>query len=171
MRQKIVFIRFAVTLIILLFAVPVTECNAQRSASRKAEKELFGKTGKSKPANDKVRVPGAAGKAMREQEKKEARRDKEEEKAMEELRKRHISMQNEATRERMANNQKKTEVDYKAKKERQNKKKNKIYANQNEATRERMTKNEKKTQSDYKAKKQKQRKEQRKPGKRKTPKP
>ncbi|MCK7534014.1 MAG: hypothetical protein MZV63_24830 [Marinilabiliales bacterium] len=120
---------------LLLFAVTQAECNAQRNASRKTEKELFGKTGKSKPANDKVRARGAAGKAMKEQEKKEAMRDREEEKAMEELRKRHISMQNEATRERMTNNQKKTEADYKSKKERQNKKKHKIYANQNEETR------------------------------------
>jgi hypothetical protein len=58
---------------------------------------------------------------MKEQEKKEAQRDKEDEKNIEKLRKRHIEIQSTATQERMANNGKKTETNYKAKKQKQRK--------------------------------------------------
>src|SRR5512139_2392918 len=58
---------------------------------------------------------------MKEQEKKEARREKEDEKNIEKLRKRHVEIQSTATQERMANNGKKTEANYKAKKQKQRK--------------------------------------------------
>ena len=121
MKQKLVFLRFAVLFALLLLAFPAAEINAQRNASHKVEKELFGKSGKSKPPDDKIRVKGAAGKAMREQEKKEARRDREDEKSIEKLRKRHKAIQSAATQERMENNGKKTEASYKIKKQKQRK--------------------------------------------------
>ena len=121
MKQKLVFLRFAVLMSVFFFVLSSADIQAQKNASRKAEKELFGKTGKSKPIDDKVRAKGAAGKAMKEQEKKEAQRDKEDEKNIEKLRKRHIEIQSTATQERMANNGKKTEANYKAKQQKQRK--------------------------------------------------
>ncbi len=121
MRHQLVFLKFAVLFAVFLIVLPPADCTAQRNASRKAEKELFGKTGKSKPLNDKVKVKGAAGKAMKEQEKKEARRDKDDEKKLKELRKRHFEIQSTATQERMLNNGEKTKVSYKAKKQKQRK--------------------------------------------------
>lgn len=121
MRHQLVFLKFAVLLSVSLIVFPPADCRAQRNASRKAEKELFGKTGKSKPFDDKVKAKGAAGKAMKEQEKKEARREKEDEKALKELRKRQFEIQSTATQERMVNNGKKTEASYKAKKQKQRK--------------------------------------------------
>ena len=121
MKQKLVFLRFGFLMSVFLFVLSSTDIQAQKNASRKAEKELFGKTGKSKPTDDKVRAKGAAGKAMKEQEKKEARRDREDEKNIEKLRNRHIEIQSTATQERMANNGKKTEASYKAKKQKQRK--------------------------------------------------
>jgi small-conductance mechanosensitive channel len=115
MRHQLVFLKFAVLIIVFLVVLPPVDCKAQRHASRKAEKELFGKTGKSKPLNDKVKAKGAAGKAMKEQEKKEARRDKEDEKKLKELRKRQFEIQSTATQERMVNNGKKTQADYQVK--------------------------------------------------------
>ena len=121
MKQKLVFLRSAVLLSVFLFVLSPSDIQAQKNASRKAEKELFGKTGKSKPVDDKVRARGAAAKAMKEQEKKEAKRDREDQKNIEKLRKRHIEIQSTATQERMANNGKKTESSYKAKKQKQRK--------------------------------------------------
>jgi hypothetical protein len=121
MKQKLVFLRFAVLMSLFLFVLSPADMQAQKNASHKVEKELFGKTRKSKPIDDKVRARGAAAKAMKEQEKKEARRDREDEKNIEKLRKRHIEIQNTATQERMANNGKKTKADYKAKKQKQRK--------------------------------------------------
>jgi hypothetical protein len=121
MMQKLVFLRFAVLMSVFLLVLSPADIQAQKNASRKAEKELFGKSGKSKPPDDKIKVKGAAGKAMKEQEKKEARREKEDEKNIEKLRKRHIGIQSTATQERMANNGKKTDATYKAKKQKQRK--------------------------------------------------
>jgi hypothetical protein len=121
MRHKLVFLKFAVLLTAFLYVLPPVESQAQRNASRKAEKELFGKTRKGKAPDVKIRVKGAAGKAMREQEKKEAMRDKEDEKSLEKLRKRHFEIQSTATQERMLNNGDKTRVSYKAKKQKQRK--------------------------------------------------
>ena len=121
MRHQLVFLKFAVLFAVFLIVLPPADCTAQRNASRKAEKELFGKTGKSKLFDDKVTAKGAAGKAMKEQKKKEARRDKEDEKKLKELRKRQYQIQSTATQERMVNNGKKTEAGYKAKKQKQRK--------------------------------------------------
>jgi hypothetical protein len=121
MKQRLVLLRSAVLVSVFLFVLSSPDITAQKNASRKVEKELFGKTGKSKPIDDKVRTKGAAGKAMREQEKKEARRDKEDEKSIEKLRKRHVEIQSPATQERMASNGKKTDANYKAKKKKQRK--------------------------------------------------
>lgn len=121
MKQKLVFLGNAVLMSVFLFVLSTTEIQAQKNASRKAEKELFGKTGKSKPIDDKVRARGAAAKAMKEQAKKEARRNREDEKSIEKLRKRHVEIQSTATQERMANNGKKTDANYKAKKQKQRK--------------------------------------------------
>ena len=121
MRYQLVFLKFAVLFAVFLIGLPPADCTAQRNASRKAEKELLGKTGKSKPLNDKIKAKGAAGKAMKEQKKKEARRDKEDEKKLKELRKRQYEIQSTATQERMLNNGKKTQADYKVKKQKQRK--------------------------------------------------
>jgi len=121
MKEKLVFLRFAALMSVFLFVLSTADIQAQKNASRRAEKELFGKTGKSKPIDDKVRARGAAAKAMKEQAKKEARRDREDEKNIAKLRKRHIEIQSTATQERMANNGKKTEANYKVKKQKQRK--------------------------------------------------
>jgi hypothetical protein len=120
MKQRIVFIRLLVITALILFAAPLSECNAQRNASKKAEKELFGKTGKSKPF-EAGKPKGAAGKAIKQQEKKEAIRKKEDEKYLKELRKQHYESQSEETRIRMENNSRNTEESYKAKKKNQRK--------------------------------------------------
>ncbi len=116
MDFKLVFLRFIVVVGVLLFAVPPDECHAQRNATRKFEKETFGKTRKGPVSADRTKARGAAAKAMREQEKKEARRDREDEKALRELRRQHYESQSLATRERMDNNSRLTEERYKAKK-------------------------------------------------------
>lgn len=120
MKHKLVFIRFIVILTLLLFVVPQSECQAQRHATRKAEKELFGKSRRSKPFEE-GKPKGAAAKAMKEQEKKEAARDKEDEKQLKELRKQHYERQSPATKVRMDNNSKNTEVKYKVKRQKQRK--------------------------------------------------
>jgi len=121
MKQKLVFLGNAVLMSVFVFVFSTSEIQAQKNASRKAEKALFGKTGKSKPIDDKVKARGAAARAMKEQEKKEAKRDREDEKNIEKLRKRHIEIQSPATQERMTNNGKKTEANYKVKKQKQRK--------------------------------------------------
>lgn len=121
MKQKLVFLGNAVLMSLFLFVLSPADIQAQKNASRRTEKELFGRTGKSKPIDDKVRARGAAAKAMKEQEKKEARRDRDDEKNIEKLRKRHVAIQSAATQERMANNGKKTDANYKAKKHKQRK--------------------------------------------------
>jgi hypothetical protein len=125
MKQKLLLLRFAVLMSVFLFVLSSADLQAQKNASRKAEKELFGKTGKSKPMNDKAGARGAAAKAMKEQEKKEAQREREDEKNIEKLRKRHIEIQSAATQERMANNGKKTDENYKVKKQKQRKEQDK----------------------------------------------
>jgi len=125
MKQKLVFLGNAVLMSLFLFVLSPADIKAQKNASRRAEKELFGKTGKSKPIDDKVRARGAAAKAMREQEKKEAKRDRDDEKSIEKLRKRHVGIQSTATQERMANNGKNTDANYKAKKQKQRKEQDK----------------------------------------------
>ena len=121
MKQKLVFLGNAVLMSVFVFVFSTSEIQAQKNASRKAEKALFGKTGKSKPIDDKVKARGAAARAMKEQEKKEAKRDRVDEKNIEKLRKRHIEIQSPATQERMTNNGKKTEANYKVKKQKQRK--------------------------------------------------
>lgn len=105
----------------LLFVIPSSECAAQRNASRKYEKELFGRTKKGKSFNEGVRPHGKAAKAIKKQERKEAKREREDEKALTELRKKHFDRQSEATRQRMLNNTKNTEARYKEKKQKEKK--------------------------------------------------
>lgn len=76
MKKRLVSVRFFAILVIFLLAVPVNDCDAQKNASRKFEKETFGKSRRTTP----VRESGesrAAAKAMKEQERKEARRERE----------------------------------------------------------------------------------------------
>lgn len=120
MKHRIVFIRLLVITALILFAAPLSECNAQRNATRKAEKELFGKTGKSKPF-DAGKPKGAAAKAMKKQEKKESIRKKEDEKHLKELRKQHYERQSAETKLRMENNSLNTKTGYKAKRQNQRK--------------------------------------------------
>lgn len=120
MKKQIVSVKFIVILIALLFALPLNECNAQRSATRKFEKETFGKSRKGK-AVDEGKAYGKAAKAMKEQKKKEAMRDREDEKQLKQLKAHHYEIQSEDTRLRMGNNNKNTEARYKAKKQKQKK--------------------------------------------------
>ncbi|HSO77904.1 MAG TPA: hypothetical protein VLQ76_05005 [Bacteroidales bacterium] len=121
MKQQIVFIRLLVLFITLLVTAPVTTCMAQRNASRKIDRELFGKKRSGKAFDDKVKARGAAGKAIKKQEKKEAQRNKEDGQALNNLKDRHIQIQNTATRERMKANGERTSEKYKAKKQKQRK--------------------------------------------------
>jgi len=120
MKKQVVFMRLLLIMLTLLFAMPVSECTAQRNATRKFEKETFGKSRKSK-VFDEGKAHGKAAKAMREQEKKEARRNREDEKQIKQLRKQHYEMQSEDTRLRMGNNTKNTAAKYKVKKQKQRK--------------------------------------------------
>jgi len=78
MKDRLVSIRFLTAVIILLFAVHVNECNAQRNASKRFERETFGNSRRSKPVKESGESRAAA-KAMKEQARKEARRDREDE--------------------------------------------------------------------------------------------
>ena len=121
MKQQIVFLRLLVLLITLLITAPLSTCLAQRNAARKADRELFGKKRHGGTFDDKVKARGAAGKAMKKQEQKEAQRNKDDEKALKNLKDRHLKIQNTATRERMKANGEKTSEKYKAKKQKQHK--------------------------------------------------
>jgi hypothetical protein len=121
MKQRKVLLRLLVLLTLFIFALPPSECAAQRNASRKFEKELFGKTKKGKSVNEGTRPRGKAAKAIKDQESKAAKRDRQDDKALKDLRKRHFEKQSEATKERMLNNVKKTEASYKAKKQKERK--------------------------------------------------
>ena len=105
----------------LIIAAPATTCMAQRKASYKVEKELFGKHRRGKPINDKIKTRGAAAKAIKKQDKKEAKRKQEDTRTVKDLRQRHISMQSSSTQERMKNNGKATAEKYKAKRQKQHK--------------------------------------------------
>jgi hypothetical protein len=117
MKQQKVFIRLLVLFMTLLLTAPVGTCLAQRNAARKIDKELFGKKRRGGAFDDKVKARGAAGKAIKKQEKKEAQRNKEDNKALMDLKDRHLQMQNTATRERMKANGERTSEKYKAKKQ------------------------------------------------------
>ena len=121
MKHRKVLLRLLVIVTVLLFTLPPSECNAQRNASHKFEKELFGKTKKGKSFNEGVKPGGKAAKAIKKQEKKEAQRDKEDDKTLKELRKKHFERQSAATKERMLNNARNTEASYKAKKQKEKK--------------------------------------------------
>jgi altronate dehydratase len=119
MNKAIVSLRFIAMVVMMLFVVQVTDCNAQRYATRKLEKQTFGQS---------RRNPGNAGgeskaaeKAMKEQARKEARREREDEKSLKELRSRHYEIQSEGTRTRMEGNSKATEEKYKVKRQKQKK--------------------------------------------------
>lgn len=119
MNKAIVSLRFITMVVMMLFVVQVTDCNAQRYATRKLEKQTFGQS---------RRNPGKAGgeskaaeKAMKEQARKEARREREDEKSLKELRSRHYEIQSEGTRTRMEGNSKATKEKYKVKREKQKK--------------------------------------------------
>ncbi|MCK7532780.1 MAG: hypothetical protein MZV63_17970 [Marinilabiliales bacterium] len=66
---------------LFLFAVRSTDCNAQRNASQKAEKgDCSEGPARASPIRRQGRPRELPAKAMKEQEKKEARRDREDEK-------------------------------------------------------------------------------------------
>lgn len=117
MKQQIVFIRLLVLFLTLLVTAPLSTCMAQRNTARKIDKELFGKKRRGQAFDDKVKTRGAAGKAIKKQEKKEAQRNKEDGKALSNLKDRHLQIQNTATRERMKANGERTSEKYKAKKQ------------------------------------------------------
>ncbi len=120
MKKQLVFLRLLVIVTTLLFTLPVSECSAQRYATRKFEKETFGKSRKSK-GFDEGKAHGKAAKAMKEQEKKKAMRASEDEKQLKELRKQHLDRQSADTRLRMETNIKTTDLQYKTKRQKQKK--------------------------------------------------
>lgn len=120
MKRQLLFIRFLAIVITLLFTLSAGECNAQRNASRKFEKETFGKSRKS-TGFDEGKAHGKAAKAMKEQEKKKAMRASDDEKQLKELRKQHLEKQSADTRLRMENNIKTTDLQYKTKRQKQKK--------------------------------------------------
>jgi hypothetical protein len=119
MNKTIVYVRFIAMTVMMLFVVQVTDCDAQRYATRKLEKQTFGQSRKN---------PGKAGgeskaaeKAMKAQARKEAKREREDEKNLKELRSRHYEIQSEGTRTRMEGNSKTTAEKYKVKRQKQKK--------------------------------------------------
>ena len=121
MKQQKVSMRLLVLIIMLLVTAPVATCLGQRNAARKIDRELFDKKHRGKAFDDKVKARGAAGKAIKKQQKKEEERDKDGARTMKELKERHFEMQNTATRERMKANNERTAEKYKAKKQKQHK--------------------------------------------------
>ena len=117
MNKVILSVRFIAMAVMLLFVVQVTDCEAQRYATRKLEKETFGQS---------RRNPGKAGgeskaaeKAMKKQERREAQRERDDAKSLKELRAHHYEIQSEETRARMEGNSKATAERYKAKRQKQ----------------------------------------------------
>jgi hypothetical protein len=120
MRKALVSVKAVAVLMALFLTVQVTDCNAQRNATKRFEKETFGKSRRNTPLKQGGESRAAA-KAMKEQQKKEARRDREDAKALGEMRDRHYEIQSEQTRMRMENNSRNTAERYKAKKQKQKK--------------------------------------------------
>ncbi len=118
MKRGLVLLRFVSAVIVLLFVVQVTECNAQKNATKRFERETFGKSRRSKPVKESGESKAAA-KAMKEQARKEARREKEDDKALRQLRDRHYQIQSEGTKMRMENNNRNTAEKYKVKRQKQ----------------------------------------------------
>ncbi|MBK7732080.1 MAG: hypothetical protein IPI37_04785 [Bacteroidales bacterium] len=72
MKRGLVLLRFVSAVIVLLFVVEVTECDAQKNATKRFERETFGKSRRSKPVKESGESRAAA-KAMKEQAGKEAK--------------------------------------------------------------------------------------------------
>ncbi|MCJ7819922.1 MAG: hypothetical protein MUP53_01865 [Bacteroidales bacterium] len=121
MKLQKVSIRLLALSFMLLITSPAMTCMAQRNAARKIDKELFDKKRRGRAFDDKIKDRGAAGKAIEEQKKKESERKKDGEKTLKELKDRHFRMQSVATQERMKANRERTEIKYKAKKQKQRK--------------------------------------------------
>jgi hypothetical protein len=121
MKLQKVYIRLLALSFMLLVTAPAMTCMAQRNAARKIDKELFDKKRRGKAFDDRVKDRGAAGKAIEAQKKKEALRNKDDEKTLNDLKDRHFRMQSVATQERMKANRERTELKYKAKKQKQRK--------------------------------------------------
>lgn len=118
MKRGLVLLRFISAVIVLLFVVEVTECEAQKNATKRFERETFGKSRRSAPVRESGESKAAA-KAMKEQARKEARREKENEKALKQMRERHYQIQSEETKMRMDANSRNTADRYKAKREKE----------------------------------------------------
>ena len=111
--------RFIAMAVMMLFVVQVTNCDAQRYATRKLEKETFGQSRRNPDKSGGESK--AAEKAMKKQERKEAQRERDDEKSLKELRNRHYEIQSEETRSRMDGNSKATAEKYKIKRQKQKK--------------------------------------------------
>lgn len=111
--------RFIAMAVMMLFVVQVTDCDAQRYATRKLEKETFGQSRRNPDKSGGESK--AAEKAMKKQERKEAQRERDDEKSLKELRNRHYEIQSEETRSRMDGNSKATAEKYKIKRQKQKK--------------------------------------------------
>ncbi len=119
MNKAIVSVRFIAMAVMMLFVVQVTDCDAQRYATRKLEKETFGQSRRNPDKSGGESK--AAEKAMKKQERKEAQRERDDEKSLKELRNRHYEIQSEETRSRMDGNSKATAEKYKIKRQKQKK--------------------------------------------------
>ena len=119
MNKAIVSVRFIAMAVMMRFVVQVTDCDAQRYATRKLEKETFGQSRRNPDKSGGESK--AAEKAMKKQERKEAQRERDDEKSLKELRNRHYEIQSEETRSRMDGNSKATAEKYKIKRQKQKK--------------------------------------------------
>ncbi len=121
MKYQKVFFKSLVINLLLLIAVPSSTCMAQRNAGRHYDKEVFGKSRKGKPFDDKIKGRSASERAKKEQARKEYAREKAADRTMDKRRDRHFKIQSSDTQIRMINNRKNTEMRYKAKQQKQKK--------------------------------------------------
>lgn len=99
--------------ILLVFSVGFSLCEAQDRAPKPAKKGLFGLfSGKKKPGS--IRAPRSAGQVKKEQEKKKKQNDLAWAKEVKESQKRAIQIQTPEVRNRMKQDQKDTEAREKA---------------------------------------------------------
>jgi biopolymer transport protein ExbB/TolQ len=120
MKNELVSVKVVTAAILILFTVQVSDCYAQKNATKRFEKETFGSSRRGKAVKESGESR-AAEKAMKEQAKKEARRDREDAKALKEMRARHYEIQSEGTKLRMENNSRNTADKYKTKRQKQRK--------------------------------------------------
>ncbi len=108
--------RIIIPVFVLILSVPV--CQAQ-SLERPPEHKLVNKVSKRPPGSRKqykIREPRSVSKAKRKQAAEERKRDREYKAQLKADRKRHLEIQTPEVRERILQNRKDSDINYKAKK-------------------------------------------------------